>query len=95
MIMLLLILAAFATGLFLGLKKRLRFLAKIKIIPIVTLVLLFSMGTEIGQSQEIMDHLGTIGWNAFLIAAFTVAGSFLVTLFFLKIFPSKTGESDD
>ena len=93
--MLLLILTAFATGLFLGLKKRLRFLAKVKIIPVITLMLLFSMGTEIGQSQEIMDHLSTIGWSAFLIAVFTVAGSFLVTLFVLKIFPSKVSESDD
>ena len=95
MTMLLLILTAFATGFFLGLKKRLRFLAKVKIIPVITLMLLFSMGTEIGQSQEIMDHLSTIGWSAFLIAVFTVAGSFLVTLCVLKIFPSKAGESDD
>ncbi|MFW6263653.1 MAG: LysO family transporter [Thermotogota bacterium] len=93
--MLFLILTAFVIGLFLGLKKRLRFLSKFKIIPVITLLLLFSMGTEIGQSQEIMDNLNSIGLNAFLIALFAVAGSFLVTLFFLKIVKTKNGETDD
>ncbi|MFP4461458.1 MAG: LysO family transporter [Thermotogota bacterium] len=93
--MLFLILTAFVIGLFLGLKKRLRFLSKFKIIPVITLLLLFSMGTEIGQSQEIMDNLNSIGLNAFLIAIFAVVGSFLVTLFFLKIMKPKNGETDD
>ena len=93
--MLFLILVAFITGLLLGLKKRLRFLSKFKIIPLITLLLLFSMGTEIGQSQEIMDNLNSIGLNAFLIALFAVIGSFLVTLIFLKIFKNKNGETND
>ena len=93
--MLFLILLAFITGLLLGLKKRLRFLSKFKIIPLITLLLLFSMGTEIGQSQEIMDNLNSIGLNAFLIALFAVIGSFLVTLIFLKIFKNKNGETND
>jgi len=93
--MLFLILSAFVTGLFFGLKKRLGFLSKFKIIPLITLLLLFSMGTEIGQSQEIMDNLNSIGLNAFLIALFAVGGSFLVTFFFLKFFSNKSGEPDD
>lgn len=93
--MLFLILVAFITGLLLGLKKRLRFLSKFKIIPLITLLLLFSMGTEIGQSQEIMSNLDSIGLNAFLIALFAVAGSFFVTLFFLKLVKIKKGEPDD
>lgn len=95
MLMLFLILVAFITGLLLGLKKRLRFLSKFKIIPLITLLLLFSMGTEIGQSQEIMSNLDSIGLNAFLIALFAVAGSFFVTLFFLKLVKIKKGEPDD
>jgi len=94
-LMLFLILAAFTTGLLLGLKKRLGFLSKFKIIPLITLLLLFSMGTEIGQSQEIMANLNSIGLNAFLIALFAVAGSFLVTLLFLKMIKTKNGETDD
>ena len=97
MFMLLLILAAFVMGLFLGLKKRFGFLGKFKVIPLITLLLLFSMGTEIGQSQEIMDNLNSIGLNAFLIALFAVLGSFVVTLIFLKAFALKNGkgETDD
>ncbi|MEA1884450.1 MAG: LysO family transporter [Thermotogota bacterium] len=95
LLMLFLILVAFITGLLLGLKKRLRFLSKFKIIPLITLLLLFSMGTEIGQSQEIMSNLDSIGLNAFLIALFAVAGSFFVTLFFLKLVKIKKGEPDD
>jgi hypothetical protein len=53
------------------------------------------MGTEIGQSQEIMANLNSIGLHAFLIALFAVLGSFLVTLFFLKLFKTKKGETDD
>jgi len=53
------------------------------------------MGTEIGQSQEIMDNLNSIGLNAFFIALFAVAGSFLVTLVFLKVFKNKNGETND
>jgi len=92
--MLLLILAAFVSGLFLGLKKRFGFLSKFKIIPLITLLLLFSMGTEIGQSQEIMANLNSIGLNAFLIALFAVLGSFVMTLIFLKAFTSKNGEGE-
>lgn len=95
MIMLLLILAAFISGLFLGLKKRFGFLGKFKIIPVMTLLLLFSMGTEIGQSEEIMGHLNSIGLNAFIIAVFAVAGSFFVTFFFLKLFSTKKEDADD
>lgn len=95
LLMLFFILAAFVLGLLLGLKKRLGFLSKFKIIPLITLLLLFSMGTEIGKSQEIMDNLNSIGLNALLIALFAVAGSFLVTLIFLKIFKNKNGETND
>ncbi len=95
LLMLFFILAAFVGGLFLGLKNRLRFLNKFKIIPLITLLLLFSMGTEIGQSQEIMANLNSIGLNAFLIALFAVLGSFLVTLFCLKLFKTKKGEPND
>jgi len=91
--MLVLILLSFGAGLFLGLKKQLRFMNKIKIIPILTLLLLFSMGTEIGANDKLFNDLPKIGIQAFLIAVFAVAGSFTVTYIYSRI-KGPEGEKD-
>ena len=97
MTMLLMIILAFSTGMYLGLRKKMKFLTKYKILPVLTCTLLFSMGTEIGTSQEIFDNLASIGLHAFLIALFATAGSFLVTLVFVKWFSRshEKGETDE
>ncbi len=91
--MLVLILLSFGAGLFLGLKKQLGFMKKIKIIPILTLLLLFSMGTEIGANDKLFNDLPKIGIQAFLVAVFAVAGSFTFTYIYTRLTGSD-GEND-
>jgi uncharacterized membrane protein YbjE (DUF340 family) len=93
--MLLMILLAFSVGMFLGIRKKLKILTKYKILPILTCVLLFSMGTEIGTSDEIFNNLTSIGFHAFLIAIFAVTGSFLATFIYTKLSKEKNGDQDE
>lgn len=95
MTMLLFILLAFSGGLFLGLKGKMRFLKKLKVIPLFTILLLFSMGTEIGSSREIVDNLSSIGLQAFIIALFAVAGSFVITFLVGRFLIRGGGDTDD
>jgi len=87
------IILAFSIGMLFGLKKRLNFLTRFKILPILTCILLFSMGTEIGTSEEIFSNLTGIGFHAFLIALFATAGSFIATFIYTRLF-SKTEEDE-
>lgn len=95
MTMLFFILLAFSGGLFLGLKGKMRFLKKYKLIPLLTVLLLFSMGTEIGSSKEIVDNLSSIGLHAFVIALFAVAGSFAITFIVGRLLIRESGDKDD
>jgi uncharacterized membrane protein YbjE (DUF340 family) len=94
MTILLMIILAFSAGMFLGIKKRFKTITKYKILPVLTCVLLFSMGTEIGTADEIFDNLASIGLYAFLIALFAVTGSFLMTFIYTKLKRSDAEEAD-
>lgn len=79
------ILLAFLIGMILGYKKKLNFLKKYKPVWIVTFLLLFFMGYEIGKDDNLFSRLSEIGYIAFLIAIFTIIGSYFFTSFYEKI----------
>ncbi len=83
--MLFFILGAFAFGMFLGYKGKLKFLKKYKPVTVVTVLLLFFMGYEIGGNDELFSRLSEIGLIALLIAIFAILGSFIFTAFLEKL----------
>jgi len=83
--MLFFILGAFTFGMFLGYKGKLKFLKKYKPVTVVTVLLLFFMGYEIGGNDELFSRLSEIGLIALLIAIFAILGSFIFTAFLEKL----------
>jgi len=69
---------AVALGIFVGSRKKLReagcaWLGTVQ--TVVLLLLIFSLGIEIGADQEVVSSLGTIGLSAFAITALALVGS--------------------
>jgi uncharacterized membrane protein YbjE (DUF340 family) len=79
---LLILLAAFAAGLFFGKKKKMKY----DFLMMSTVVLLFIMGYEIGNNKDLFDSLPSIGWISLLLALAAIFGSVFLTNFvrFLK-----------
>jgi uncharacterized membrane protein YbjE (DUF340 family) len=88
--MLWLILAAFVAGVVLGINQKLLFIKKLKPVSIITVLLLFFMGYEIGSDAQLVSRLPQIGIKAFLTAVFAIAGSVLFTTLYDKM--SKKGD---
>ncbi|HOO74411.1 MAG TPA: LysO family transporter [Tepiditoga sp.] len=83
--MLLMILTAFIVGLFLGTTGKLKFVRKFKPVTVITVLLLFFMGYEIGNDDTLISKLPEIGFKALLIAVFSVMGSIIFTAFYEKL----------
>lgn len=56
-------------------------------------LLLFLLGVSIGTNREIISNLGTLGIKALIIAAFSVAGSILLSILTYHLF-FRTGEKN-
>lgn len=57
-----------------------------KLMTGVILVLLFLLGKSVGKNEAIMNNLGTIGMQAFIITSAAIAGSVLMSWFVYKHF---------
>ncbi|SHE31166.1 Membrane protein of unknown function [Marinitoga hydrogenitolerans DSM 16785] len=84
--MLWIILISFLTGLILGMKGKFIFIKKFKPVTIITVLLLFFMGFEIGSDQNLISKLPEIGYLALLIAIFSILGSVILTTLYEKMF---------
>lgn len=87
--MLYLILMAFLLGFILGMKGKLKFLKKWNTVTIMTVLLLFFMGFELGSDENLIKQLSEIGYLSFLIALFAIIGSALLPTIYEKIFLNK------
>jgi len=84
-----LIISSFIVGMLIGLFFKIRFFKKINLLTWITLALLFSMGLEIGSSDELFEQLPEIGTTGLLIAVFAIAGSVFFTWSFELILKRK------
>ncbi|AEX84833.1 Membrane protein of unknown function (DUF340) [Marinitoga piezophila KA3] len=84
--MLYLILAAFILGFVLGIKNKFQFLRKWNVVTIVTVLLLFFMGFELGSDKDLIQQLSEIGYLSFIIAVFAILGSALLATIYEKFF---------
>jgi len=81
---LILILISFVVGILLGLTRKFEFLKKYKLVTIITVILLFVMGFEIGSDNELFEKLPEIGFSALVIALAGILGSVVFTSIFDK-----------
>lgn len=72
------VLIMFFTGFLLGRFIKSEWIKKYKIIMILTMLLLFSLGLEIGANDELFEQIDTIFLYGSLIALFGSFGSFFV-----------------
>lgn len=82
------------TGVAIGyLFKNISFLKKTeKTISCTIVLLLFILGISIGSNKQIIDNLGTFGWQAVIIAVSATCGSILASWMVLKLFFKKGGK---
>ncbi|MEF9931986.1 MAG: LysO family transporter [Bacteroidales bacterium] len=75
-------------GLGLGLLlKRIQWLRHVsKTISYTIYLLLFLLGISVGANKEIVNNLGTLGWQAFILAFAGAIGSALAALIVYKCF---------
>jgi len=74
--------AGFAIGRFL----KTDWIRKYKILIILTLMLLFSLGVEIGSNDDVVSQLKIILSSSFMISTFAVLGSFIMAVLFERMF---------
>ncbi len=83
MSILLFLVAGFAGGWLLR-KKRVSAAAS-RAAGLTVMILLFSLGTEIGSDAELYAGIGKLGFTGFISALFSVAGSIILGAAFWKI----------
>lgn len=88
--MLYLILIAFLIGFLLGMRGKLKILKKWNTVTVVTVLLLFFMGFELGSDKNLIKQLSEIGYLSFLIALFAIIGSALLPTIYEKKFLNKS-----
>lgn len=74
--------AGFAIGRFL----KTDWIRKYKILIILTLMLLFSLGVEIGSNNDVVSQLKIILSSSFMISTFSVLGSFVFAVLLERMF---------
>ncbi|GAB6189414.1 hypothetical protein JCM30566_11530 [Marinitoga arctica] len=90
--MLYLILISFIFGFILGIGKKLKILKKWNIVTIITVLLLFFMGFELGSDKNLIKQLSEIGYLSFIIAFFAIIGSALLPTIYEKLFLNRDDE---
>ncbi|WP_041256941.1 LysO family transporter [Fervidobacterium nodosum] len=80
------VLIVFFAGFFIGKFIKTEWISKFKVVIILTMLLLFSLGLEIGANDELFKKIDEIFLYAFLIALFGSIGSFLFGYISEKLF---------
>ena len=64
-----------------------------KTISLTIFLLLFIMGITIGSNDELIQNLGSFGWQAAIIAFSATCGSILASWLVMRFFFKKDAES--
>jgi uncharacterized membrane protein YbjE (DUF340 family) len=83
------VLVVFFSGFFLGRFMKTEWIGKYKVILVLTMLLLFSLGLEIGSNEELFGKIDKILLYGLLIAIAGSLGSFIFGFFFEKTFGNK------
>ena len=92
-----LVLAIMCIGILIGTRFIPKQLKKIieKLQVICTLLLIFSMGVTLGQRENFLLELRTLGWTSFLYFLFPVLCSVLIVYLLTKAFMSNHSKKGD
>ncbi|AFG35651.1 Membrane protein of unknown function (DUF340) [Fervidobacterium pennivorans DSM 9078] len=89
------VLIVFFGGFFLGRFVKTDWIGKYKVILVLTMLLLFSLGLEIGSNDELFGKIDTILLYGLLIAFAGSLGSFIFGFLFEKTFGNTKPKSDE
>uniref|UniRef100_A0A7V4NFI3 DUF340 domain-containing protein n=1 Tax=Fervidobacterium pennivorans TaxID=93466 RepID=A0A7V4NFI3_FERPE len=87
------VLVVFFSGFFLGRFIKTEWIGKYKVILVLTMLLLFSLGLEIGSNDELFGKIDTILLYGLLIALAGSLGSFIFGFFLEKTFGNTKPKS--
>jgi len=90
---------ALIIGFIIGKLSKLSYLQKFTdwLIQLGVIILLFSMGIQMGINKEILNKISFLGWQAFVLALFAVIFSVLIVHFIVRKFvviSAEKGELD-
>ncbi|MGB9790189.1 LysO family transporter [Thermotoga caldifontis] len=75
----------FFAGFFLGRFLKTDWIRKYRVLIVLTFLLLFALGVEIGSNEDVVVKLESILSSAFLISTFAVLGSFVFAVILEKV----------
>lgn len=84
--MLFILIVLFFVGFVVGRFLKTDWIRKYKVLIILTFMLLFSLGVEIGSNDNVVSQLKIILFSSFMISTFAVLGSFIVAVLFERMF---------
>ncbi|MCX7654798.1 MAG: LysO family transporter [Fervidobacterium sp.] len=83
------VLIVFFAGFFLGKFVKTQWIGKYKLVLVLTFLLLFTLGLEIGSNEELFKKIDEIILYGFLIASFGSLGSFVTGYLLERLALSK------
>lgn len=84
--MLFILIVLFFVGFVVGRFLKTDWIRKYKVLIILTFMLLFSLGVDIGSNDNVASQLKIILFSSFMISTFAVLGSFIVAVLFERMF---------
>jgi uncharacterized membrane protein YbjE (DUF340 family) len=83
--LLLVLILLFFLGFFVGRFLRTDWIRKYKVLIVLTFLLLFALGVEIGSNDDVVSKLESILFSSFMVSTFAILGSFIFAVIFERV----------
>ena len=83
--LLLVLILLFFLGFFVWRFLRTDWIRKYKVLIVLTFLLLFALGIEIGSNDDVVSKLESILFSSFMVSTFAILGSFIFAVIFERV----------
>lgn len=83
--LLIVLILLFFLGFFVGRFLRTGWIKKYKVLIVLTFLLLFALGVEIGSNDDVVSKLESILFSSLAVSSFAVLGSFIFAVIFERV----------
>ncbi len=83
--LLLVLILLFFLGFFVWCFLRTDWIRKYKVLIVLTFLLLFALGIEIGSNDDVVSKLESILFSSFMVSTFAILGSFIFAVIFERV----------
>jgi len=83
--LLIVLILLFFLGFLVGRFLRTGWIKKYKVLIVLTFLLLFALGVEIGSNDDVVSKLESILFSSFAVSSFAVLGSFIFAVIFERV----------